>query len=104
MAQAVTMLVIVIFVQQIENCVAAQILGRAAAISGFLVIASVLVFGNCSEWSERSSPYRRFHDALFRSRYCRSSYAASSTSLCRHSAARWWQAIRPIRCTRRKSP
>jgi hypothetical protein len=24
--------------------------------------------------------------------------------LCRHSAARYWQAIKPVRCTRRKSP
>jgi hypothetical protein len=38
------------------------------------------------------------------SRCCRRSWAASSTSLCRHSAARYWQAIKPVRCTRRKSP
>ncbi len=38
------------------------------------------------------------------SRRCRSSWAASSISLCRHSAARYWQAMMPMRWTRRKSP
>lgn len=42
--------------------------------------------------------------ALVSSRCCRSSWAASSTSLWRHSAARYWYAIRPMRWTRRKSP
>jgi hypothetical protein len=41
---------------------------------------------------------------LLRSRRCSRSWAASSISLCRHSAARYWQAIIPIRCRRRKSP
>jgi NADH:ubiquinone oxidoreductase subunit K len=38
------------------------------------------------------------------SRRCRRSWAASSTSLCRHSAARYMQAMMPIRWMRRKSP
>ena len=38
------------------------------------------------------------------SRYWRRSWAASSTSLWRHSAARYWQAIKPMRWRRRKSP
>jgi hypothetical protein len=38
------------------------------------------------------------------SRRWRSSWAASSTSLCRHSAARYWHAMSPMRWTRRKSP
>ena len=42
--------------------------------------------------------------ALVLSSSCRSRCAASSISLWRHSAARYWQAIRPVRCTRRKSP
>jgi predicted PurR-regulated permease PerM len=46
LTQAVIMLVIVLVYQQIENYVLQPwILGRAAAVSGFLVIASVLVFG-----------------------------------------------------------
>jgi predicted PurR-regulated permease PerM len=46
LAEAVIMLVIVLVYQQIENYVLQPwILGRAAAVSGFLVIASVLVFG-----------------------------------------------------------
>ncbi len=46
LAAAVIMLVIVLVYQQIENYVLQPwILGRAAAVSGFLVIASVLVFG-----------------------------------------------------------
>ena len=46
------------------------------------------------------TPLRRWSS----SRYCSSSCAASSTSLCRHSAARNWHAIRPLRWSRRKSP
>ena len=42
--------------------------------------------------------------ARFASRCWRRSWAASSISLWRHSAARNWQAIRPIRWIRRKSP
>ena len=38
------------------------------------------------------------------SRRCSSSCAASSTALCRHSAARYSQAISPVRWMRRKSP
>jgi membrane-associated phospholipid phosphatase len=38
------------------------------------------------------------------SRSCRRSWAASSMSLCRHSDARYTQAISAVRCTRRKSP
>src|SRR5207248_2235292 len=38
------------------------------------------------------------------SRYCRRSWAASSMALCRHSAARYWQAMMPMRWRRRKSP
>jgi predicted PurR-regulated permease PerM len=46
LARAVIMLVIVLVYQQIENYVLQPwILGRAADVSGFLVIASVLVFG-----------------------------------------------------------
>jgi hypothetical protein len=44
------------------------------------------------------------HEELRRSRYWSSLCAASSISLCRHSAARYWQAISPIRCSRLKSP
>ena len=42
--------------------------------------------------------------ALLRSRRWSRSLAASSIALWRHSAARNWQAMRPIRWTRRKSP
>jgi hypothetical protein len=38
------------------------------------------------------------------SRCWRRSWAASSTALWRHSAARYWQAIKPMRWRRRKSP
>ena len=41
---------------------------------------------------------------LTSSRCWRRSWAASSTCLWRHSAARYWQAISPVRWTRRKSP
>jgi len=41
---------------------------------------------------------------LTRSRCCSRSCAASSISLCRHSEARYTQAMRPVRWTRRKSP
>ena len=47
---------------------------------------------------------RRTDQAVVRSRCCRRSCAASSTSLCRHSDARYTQAISPVRCTRRRSP
>jgi len=44
--EAVIMLVIVVLYQQVENYVLQPtILGKAADVSGFLVIASVLVFG-----------------------------------------------------------
>ena len=46
----------------------------------------------------------RRYVGLARSSSCSSSCAASSTSLCRHSAARYTHAIRPVRCSRRKSP
>ena len=42
--------------------------------------------------------------ALVWSRYWRRSCAASSMSLCRHSEARYTQAISPVRCSRRRSP
>ena len=42
--------------------------------------------------------------AVVASRCCSRSWAASSMSLCRHSAARYWQAMRPERWRRRKSP
>ena len=50
-----------------------------------------------STTSDRCEPRRRRHP-LTRSRCCSRSWAASSTSLCRHSAARYTHAIRPVRC------
>ena len=49
-------------------------IAQAALAAGHLVVAT----GGTAEASQAS----------FRSRYCRSSCAASSISLCRHSAAR----------------
>ena len=45
--------------------------------------------------SPRSSADRPALHPLVLSRYCNSRCAASSTSLCRHSAARYWHAIKP---------
>ena len=51
-----------------------------------------------------SRPSAREGQPLTRSRRCRRSCAASSTSLWRHSAARYTHAISPVRWMRRKSP
>jgi hypothetical protein len=58
-------------------------------------------------WKRQRRSWRRREPAvqpLTRSRCWSRSWAASSTCLWRHSAARYWQAIRPMRWTRRKSP
>ena len=57
--EAVIMLAIVLVYQQVENYVLQPtILGKAADVSGFFVMASVLVFGTLLGASGRSSPSR----------------------------------------------
>jgi len=88
---------------------------RVADLSGYIpdVIAYIKVPGGARQsWSgpQRSTVHAPGSAAcstaydVSLSRRCRSSWAASSTSLCRHSAARYMQAMIPMRWTRLKSP
>jgi CheY-like chemotaxis protein len=53
---------------------------------------------------EMGPPRRAAAHEVSRSSRCSRSWAASSISLCRHSAARYMQAMMPIRWMRLKSP
>jgi hypothetical protein len=64
-----------------------------------VTVSTAATAEKASSWETTPAP-----QALVASRRWRSSWAASSTALWRHSAARYWHAIRPDRWTRRKSP